>query len=206
MPTILAKFNLNLSFIKGCIHIGAHEGQEYPLYKQFGIKNLLFYEALPENFVGLKNNIGNDTSVDLRNIALGNKTGEVDMFLEDRGLSSSILEPEYHLHQYPQIVFNKTQKVKITRLDDESFQRNLYNFINLDVQGYELEVLKGASSTLDNIDIVLTEINKVKMYKGCALVNDIDDFLSGFAFKRIVTYWQQDGGTWGDGLYMRVAS
>lgn len=188
--------------IKGCIHIGAHEGQEYPIYKHYGINNLIFYEPLQDNFNNLKNKVGSE--VDLRNTALGNINGEIEMNLESRGLSSSILEPSYHLEQYPQIEFNNKELVKITRLDDESFDRSKFNFINIDVQGYELEVFKGAEKTLENIDLIISEINNKEMYKNCAMVHDIDEFLSNFGLERIVTYWQLDGGTWGDGLYIKV--
>jgi FkbM family methyltransferase len=190
--------------IEGCIHIGAHEGQEYPLYKHFGIDNLLFYEALPDNFEKLKKTIGIDFLVDARNIALGNKNGTVEMHLEDRGLSSSVLKPKYHLEQYPQIKFDKTETVKIAKLDDEEFDRAKYNFINIDVQGYELEVFKGAEETLKHVDLILTEINKEEMYEDCVLVEDMDQYLFERDFQRIATYWQQDGGTWGDGLYLKV--
>lgn len=187
--------------LKGCIHIGAHEGQEYPLYKRYGLDNLLFYEPLPDNFAGLKEKVGPE--VKLRNVALGNTTGTIEMYLEDRGLSSSILEPAYHLKQYPQIEFNNKAEVEITRLDDEEFDRDDYNFINVDVQGYELEVLRGATKTLEHIDLILSEVNKEELYKGCPRIEDIDNFLSDFGFQRIVEYWQADGGTWGDALYLK---
>ena len=192
--------------IKGCIHIGAHEGQEYPLYKQLGISNLIFYEALPDNFAKLKQNVSNDFWVDIRNIALGNTNGTIEMHLEDRGLSSSVLKPKHHLEQYPQIKFEKTETVQITRLDDEEFDRSIYNFINIDVQGYELEVFKGAEETLKHIDLILTEINKEEMYEGCALIGEMDEYMSERGFQRIATYWQQDGETWGDGLYLRTSN
>ena len=192
--------------IKGCIHIGAHEGQEYPLYKQLGISNLIFYEALPDNFAKLKQNVSNDFWVDIRNIALGNTNGTIEMHLEDRGLSSSVLKPKHHLEQYPQIKFEETETVQITRLDDEEFDRSTYNFINIDVQGYELEVFKGAEETLKHIDLILTEINKEEMYEGCALIGEMDEYMSERGFQRIATYWQQDGETWGDGLYLRTSN
>lgn len=187
--------------IRGVIHVGAHEGQEYNLYRYFGIPNLLFYEPLKENFEKLKANVGPE--VDIRNKALGNKNGIVEMHLEDRGLSSSILIPEFHLEQYPQIVFNRVETVDIARLDDEVFDNSKFNFMNIDVQGYELEVLKGAAETLKNIDLLITEINRVEMYKDCALVEDLDAFLTPYGFKRVVTYWQLDGETWGDALYIK---
>ena len=158
-------------------------------------------EALEENFKTLKESVGPE--VDLRNIALGNTSGTVEMFLEDRGLSSSILEPAYHLEQYPQIEFNRKKEVNITRLDDEEFDRSKFNFINIDVQGYELEVFKGATKTLESIDLILAEINKEEMYKDCAKVEDLENYLQGFGFERIFQYWQLDGGTYGDGLYLK---
>jgi len=188
--------------LSGCIHIGAHWGQEYSLYKDLGIDNLLFYEPLKNNFNTLKDRVGNE--VDLRNVALGNTCGMIDMFVEEinNSCSSSVLEPEYHLKQYPHIVFPTKEQVRITKLDEEIFNRKDFNFINIDVQGYELEVFKGAVKTLESIDVIISEINKEEMYKNCARVNDLDEYLKGFDFFRVATHWQ-DGETWGDGLYVK---
>tara|TARA_Y100001963_G_C6774783_1_gene446788 strand:- start:230 stop:889 length:660 start_codon:yes stop_codon:yes gene_type:complete len=208
LPSIFSQLqynNINVDTnIKGCIHIGAHEGQEYPIYKRFGIQNLLFYEPLAKNFEGLKKSVGPE--VDLRNKALGNTTGKIEMFLEDRGLSSSILEPAHHLEQYPQITFDEKEEVDIVKLDDEEFDRSLFNFMNIDVQGYELEVLKGAAETLYSIDLIISEVNRAEMYKDCPKIEEIDDYLSQFGFMKICEYWQLDGGTWGDALYMKRQS
>ena len=46
------------------------------------------------------------------------------------------------------ITFPKKLEVPITKLDDESFDRETFNFINMDVQGFELEVLKGMKKIL----------------------------------------------------------
>ena len=69
------------------------------------------------------------------------------MFVEfdNQSQSSSILEPDIHVQQYPHIKFNEKITVDITTLD--SFMstienKNDFNFINIDVQGYELEVFK----------------------------------------------------------------
>jgi hypothetical protein len=52
--------------------------------------------------------------------------------------------------------------------------------------------------------MIISEINKEEMYEGCVLVEDLDKFLLNYGFKRMVTYWQQDGETWGDGLYLKA--
>jgi hypothetical protein len=76
-----------------------------------------------------------------------------------------------------------------------------YNFINMDVQGYELEVMRGAMNTLDKIDYIISEVNKEELYENCVRVDRLDNFLSKFGFKRVETNWE--GVTWGDALYIK---
>ena len=196
--------NLNLKYdlkIKGVLHIGAHVGQELGTYQKLGISNVMFFEPVQETFNRLKKNVGE--SAIIINTALGNIEGEVEMYTEtiNEGQSSSVLEPEYHLIQHPNIKFNGREKVKITKLDNFIENKENYNFINVDVQGYELEVFKGGSEYLKSIDYIMTEVNRAELYKGCARIEDLDMFLSQYGFKRVETTW--DGGTWGDAFYVK---
>jgi hypothetical protein len=126
--------------------------------------------------------------------------GEVDMYVEtaNQGQSSSVLEPGTHLDTYPQITFDNKVKVKIDRLDNFDFSD--CNVLNIDVQGYELEVLKGATETLKHIDMILTEVNTGEVYKGCAKMEELDNYLRGF--KRV--YEHIFGNiNYGDAIYIR---
>ena len=76
-----------------------------------------------------------------------------------------------------------------------------YNFINIDVQGYELEVFKGGKDTLNNIDYITTEVNRDEVYKDCAKIEELDTYLGDYGFQRVETTW--DGGTWGDAFYIK---
>jgi len=208
LPQILEHLNTT---IKGCIHIGAHWGQEYPVYKHLGINNMIFYEPLENNYRGLLDHVGEE--VDVRQKALGNKEGHVDMFVEqaNQGMSSSVLEPQHHLKQYPHILFPIKETVPITKLDSEDFDRESFNFINIDVQGYELEVFKGATKTLESIDLIFSEINQKEMYKDCALVETLDSYLEDFGFSRVITHWEgvdeaTGEQTWGNGVYFKNRS
>lgn len=198
------KYKLN---INGVIHIGAHYGQEYDVYEKYNIENLIFFEALPQTFNILKNNIG-DKSINgkkpiLVNNALGNDTKQIDMYVEtaNNGQSSSILKPNLHLIQYPWIQFNSKVKVDMIRLNDYDFNKFDYNFINIDVQGYELEVFKGSDTILDYIDYIYTEVNFDNVYDNCVHIDDLDKFLNKYNFKRVET--DCAGKTWGDAFYIK---
>ena len=52
----------------------------------------------------------------------------------------------------------------------------------IDVQGYELEVLKGSRETITNISGILTEVNRDELYSNCDRVEQLDDFLKNFDF------------------------
>lgn len=198
LDRIINDFDLK---IKGIIHIGAHHGQEYWYYINSEIKKMIFFEPVKSNYEQLLKNIPPDVMT--FNIALGNGSGEKEMFIEkvNRGMSCSLLEPKYHLEQYPSIIFDNKEIVKIEKLDNIIFDRNFYNMINIDVQGYELEVFKGAEKTLLTIDYIYTEVNFKEMYSGCCLIDGLDYYLSYYGFKRVLTC--DYPVTWGDALYIK---
>src|SRR5262249_47278212 len=99
------------------------------------------------------------------------------------------------------IEFLYTMDVPITKLDLLEFDRADFNFINIDVQGYELEVFKGGKETLKSIDYIYSEVNRDELYKNCTMVESLDEFLKNFGFKRVET-WLCDT-TWGDALYIK---
>ena len=197
--------------INGVLHIGAHYGEEYEIYETNNIKNLIFFEPVPVTFEKLKEKLNGKAM--LVNTALGNTEGKINMNIEtaNNGQSSSILKPALHLLQYPHIKFEATVEVDITTLDNfmASHYSNgfigevpKYNMINIDVQGYELEVFKGAVKTLENIDYIITEVNRDVVYHQCPFIDDLDLFLTKFGFKRVETDWA--GNTWGDAFYIKT--
>lgn len=195
LKKIKEKYNID---INGVIHIGAHFGEEYKLYKSLEINNLIFFEPVKSNYDQLIKNVPKELCI---NTALGNYDGTVEMNIEtaNLGQSSSILEPDIHLRQYPHIIFHKKELVNIAKLD--SFETKKFNFINMDVQGYEMEVLKGSINTLTHIDHIICEVNIDNVYKNCAKIWELDKFLSEFNFSRLET--SMDGITWGDAFYSK---
>ena len=193
--------------INGVIQPGAHYGQEQSIYDQLGIPddNRFYFEPQKDVFEILSRNVGKRGY--LFNCALGNDNKKVVMNIErdNQSQSSSILEPSLHLQQYPHIRFTGREEVNMFRLDDIFPANKLNNnwLMNIDCQGYELEVLKGSQKILPYVQALVCEVNRADVYKGCPMVGDIDQFLSRFQFTRLEVDWSQ-GITWSDAFYFKV--
>lgn len=200
------KYSMNIT---GIVHVGAHYGEEYESYKQCGIKdeNIIMFEPIKNSFQQLMKRL-KDTNVTLVNLALGNSITNCEMYVEEKnqGQSSSILKPVKHLIEFPDIIFNKIEEVSMMSLDRYFEHTPLdewrkYNFINMDVQGYELEVLKGAIQTLEHVNYIYCEVNRDEVYEKCARVEEIDSFLGKYNFERKETVWASP--MWGDAFYVK---
>lgn len=187
--------------IKGIIHVGGHFGEEIREYVSNNINNIVIFEPSSSNFSVLEKNVsGLNANIQGYQVALGSAESKLEMYISSNdGLSSSLLKPKKHLTQYTNITFEEKELVEVKTLDSYSFTN--YNFINMDVQGYELEVLKGGVETLKNVDYVYCEVNRDEVYENNAYVEEIDQFLSEYNMERVEVDWQ--GETWGDALYIK---
>lgn len=198
--SLIKQYSINVT---GVIHVGGHIGQEMETYKKNNVTNLIVFEPQKVPFQKLSavvESVGFD-NVTLINKALGNSCESVEMTCNDDGLCSSILNPKHVLEQYPNIVFNRKETVEMVTMDSVISENHNFNFLNMDTQGYELEVLKGATKTLKKIDCVYTEVNNTEVYENNALIEEIDEFLKEYDMIRVETDWM--GGTWGDAFYIR---
>jgi FkbM family methyltransferase len=198
--TLKNKYNIKTD---GIIHVGGHFGKEIDQYKSiFPSVKIEIFEPHPETFKVLKKKSLEFNDVNCHNIGIGSCENKLKLYCEtsNEGQSNSLLKPKIHTLQYPNIVFTKTTEVDIKPLDSYCFGEE-FNFLNMDVQGFELEVLKGAIKTLKHINYILTEVNNKELYENCCLVSDLDNFLINFGFKRTDTNWE--GVTWGDAFYIK---
>ena len=193
--------------------LGAHHGQEVRQYINSGIKNIALFEPVPEHVEKITEDFRDD-DITLYQVALGSEEKTMQMNVSDfegqnaelyKGMSTSLLKPSIHLEQYPHIKFNESIEVEVTTLDilaeEDEIVPEDFNFMNIDVQGYELEVMKGASKFLPHIQFIYCEVNRAEVYEGCPMVEEIDQFLSEYNFERVDTNWA--GDTWGDALYIK---
>jgi len=188
---------------KGVLHVGANVGEEAPVYNELGIKDVAWIEANEQLIPQLRINTSYRYGHKVYNALIGDVEGlEVKLHISNNaGQSSSILELWTHKKAHPEVHYVGEVVMKMKRLDQHGCWGG-YDFLNMDIQGAELKALKGMGDLLHQFKWAYLEVNKEELYKGCALVGEIDEYLSTFGFKRVETYWVGNTG-WGDALYIK---
>ena len=192
--------------IRGVMHVGAFAGEELGQYRSLGLTNTVMFEPQKNLYDLLCPKMILDETI--HNVALGSFQGTMEMYISYReggidmgsGASSSLLKPKVHLDEHPEVTFPETEMVEVRTLDD--YYDENYNFLNIDVQGYELEVLRGGTKTLENIDAMVVEVNRDEVYEDCPQLEDINEFLFPLGFTMVDIVWQSK--SWGDAIYAKV--
>ena len=138
-----------------------------------------------EAFKTLKNKFGEDQRIKLFNFACGEVEQETFIYHNNFSPSSSLLEITDLLKKAFPLTANVTkEKITIKKLDDvmKNFIIEPKLLLKIDVQGYEMSVLKGAEKTLAKSDIIIIETSFHELYKNQPKFEDIYKFLSEYNF------------------------
>jgi hypothetical protein len=122
----------------------------------------------------------------LHQIALGENAGETEIHLSRSADSSSLLPVgEAQTKFFPSTDEIGTLKIPVKRLDDFKSEWKGYSrvLLKIDVQGFELSVLKGAVEALNHCAYVYVECSETELYVGQALYQDVVGFLGQRGFQ-----------------------
>lgn len=198
---IIKKYNLKP---EGILHVGAHLGEEVQDYLNEGITKIILVEAIGEKVNQLLNQrlqFNPPIEIKIINACVSDCEEEVMFNITNNGQSSSMLELGTHIQEHPDVYIVRREKMKTQRLDKLITAIDYPYFLNMDIQGAELKALKGMGDLLKNCIAVYTEVNVKELYKGCALLPEIDAYLESVGFTGVEE--QISGHGWGDKLYLR---
>jgi FkbM family methyltransferase len=172
------------------LEIGCNEGGDtLEFLDVFANPTIFCFEPEPRAIERFKRKVGSRPGVTLIEMALSDRTGTTT-FHRSTGqrngdsrerrpggwdLSGSIRKPKAHLHVHPWIKFEESITVPTTTLDDWAKQQglDLIDFIWMDVQGAERDVIHGGRRTLARTRYVYTEYGALELYEGQASLNEL---------------------------------
>lgn len=202
LENLVEKYKLQIS---GVLHVGAHLMEEKEVYDRLGIIHQVWIEGDPLTFSLIEGNKTKDCTI--LNHVIFNKEGETVTFHRTNNRqSSSILHLKKHIVYHPTVLEETSFSLQTETLSNLIENRTIpfhgINFLNLDIQGVELQALQGMKPFLQQIEYIYTEINTGEVYEENSLLPDLDSFLEGEGFRRVetsLTLWE-----WGDAFYIRV--
>ena len=165
--------------VKIIIDIGSNKGQFILLTEEFFVCIKIYsFEPIKELIEKQKKFFSYRDNINFYNFALGQKTEKKKFFLTKRKDSSSFLKINENINNADYLIENEIN-VNIHCLDNIINNQDLSDttLVKIDVQGYELEVLKGSLRILKKIKFILIEVSENEIYKNQALSSDIINFL-----------------------------
>jgi FkbM family methyltransferase len=192
--------------IKGIIHIGAHEAEEYDDYKGISVEKIIWVEANPDLIGYLENKFNGIDNIRTFNEAIYDEEKLVSFKISNNLQSSSILNLKEHKNLFPDVHYVKEIQTTTKRFDNLCIEKEInindYNFLNVDVQGADLNDILSFGDLLNNIDFIYSEVNTIEVYEGCHTIDKFDEVMLDKGFQRVMTHIYHGGG-WGDALYIK---
>lgn len=171
------------------LDVGANIGQFAMELRESGYNGrIISFEPLSEAYSHLLINSKKDPNwIIAPRMAMGNEKGKKTINISGNFVSSSILKmTDTHIKGAPESVYISSEEVCINKLDNiwKTFLKNKDNiFIKIDVQGYELEVIKGAVNILSKIKGMQIELSLVPLYESQLFFLDMLNYITNLGFE-----------------------
>jgi len=191
---------------KGVIHVGAHLGQEVPLYRKWQLQRIHLIEPQPAACSVLRRRYHRCRDVRIHECAaVSHDSGFLPMYAEVPGspnlsASASLLKPARHLTDYPHVQFSSTPSFDVLAATLDSLDITDADFMVIDTQGSELEVLRGGGKTLRRIRWLIVEYWQNEAYENVPCEDELVSFVTANGFRPVLKTFDR---TFGDYLFVR---
>lgn len=179
MQHILPAYINAIGGSKALAYVGANSGQELPLCKSLS-QRVFAFEPITDLRIFSQLLAHKDDKTDIIPVALCDKSGSAQLYLANNNYeSSSLLSPHHVCQEFPHLQFGQSSiLVPTMRLSDFEFASCL-DVLIIDVQGAELQVLKGIDD-FSSIKLIIVEYSVTQ--KSEELYKDSPDFHTIYQF------------------------
>ncbi len=161
------------------LEIGCNDGSNTLWFLEvFDSPKIFCFEPDPRAASRFRQKIGERPEVSFYEYAIGNKDGEETFYMsggqeteempEGWDYSGSIRKPKNHMLVHPWCKFEKNIIIQTKTLDTWCTEQGIdrIDFIWMDVQGAEIDVIRGGRNALRKTRFLYTEYNNKELYEG----------------------------------------
>lgn len=190
---------------RGVIHLGAHVGQEIPVYSKWGVP-VAWVEANADLIPELEKNVKGLPGHMVYHAAIWSKDDEqLPFFVANNGGSSSLLPMKLHLKRYPEVLVEKAVQVKTLSIDGlvkrAALDPDEFDFLNMDLQGAEGHAISGMVEQAKHLRWIYTEVSFEELYADSWLFEWIYAKFRSLGFGLLEC--RRAGLGWGEALFGR---
>ena len=185
------------------LDVGAHHGESIVTFmKYFNVKRIYSFEPSPINFQILEKKVSlikkknSFVEIIIENLCLGDETKDIILkqtnessssTLNNININSKYLKRKKKLLYEGDDNFYKEIKVKMITLDEylSNHKINKIDFIKIDTEGYEFNVLRGLESKINKIGLIMFEHHYHDMLEKNYKFSDINNILIKNNFMKI---------------------
>jgi len=133
-----------------CFDIGANVGEVSKVLLDIGAK-VIAVEPQNQCIIKIKENIGENPNLTILDSGVSSKDGELDFFICPDAPTISTFSKKWKVGRFENFHWTETKKVKVTTLDNLIGMFGLPKYCKIDVEGSEIDVLKGLSHAIPMI-------------------------------------------------------
>ncbi len=174
------------------VDVGANRGQFSLAARHLHpMARIVAFEPLPGPAAKFARIFADDKSVTLHRVAIGTRRGPATIHLSRHMDSSSLLPITGTLTStFPGTDEVGVDEVSVAPLTDFLKSEDLVSesFLKIDVQGFELEVLKSAGALLPLFKRIYVEVSYVPFYEAQALAPEVIGYLRSQGFREAGSY------------------
>jgi FkbM family methyltransferase len=174
---------------KTVLDVGANIGQfAIASIKRFPNCSIYSFEPVKDSYEKLVKNTAAFSNIKCVQLALGDTDASTEINVNSHRHSSSLLElGTAHAEAFPWAKQLGREEIRISTLDScaATLEFQTPVLLKLDVQGYEMQVLRGGLNTLPRIDFVLLEASFLPLYDGESSLLDLAKLLAEHGFQLV---------------------